>query len=66
MSRSDFAILTPSVTVNEAHYMELPFIAIKTIKNQNEMYQYLKKKKYLVLKKFSEKALMKKLKKISK
>ena len=38
MHLSGFAILTPSVTVNEAYFMKLPFIAIKTENNQTEMY----------------------------
>ena len=53
MIKSDFAIVTPSVTVNEVCYLELPFIAIKTANNQKDMYKYLKKKKFLVLKKFN-------------
>ena len=43
MSESNFAIVTPSVTVNEVHYLGLPIIAIKTAKNQIYMYKYLKK-----------------------
>ena len=34
---SDFAIVTPSVTANEIFYLDLPMIAIKTAKNQNQM-----------------------------
>ncbi len=49
MRKSDFAIVTPSVTVNEAFFMNLPFIAIKTANNQDDMYKYLKTKKFLVL-----------------
>jgi UDP-2,4-diacetamido-2,4,6-trideoxy-beta-L-altropyranose hydrolase len=52
MAKSDFAIVTPSVTLNEIYFMEIPFIAIKTAKNQDDMYRYLKKK-FLVLKKFN-------------
>lgn len=54
MHESDFAILTPSVTVNEAYFMKLPFIAIKTQENQSDIYEYLKDKNFLVLDKFKE------------
>jgi len=43
MNRSDFAIITPSVTVNEVCFMRLPFIAVKTVDNQKEVFDYLKK-----------------------
>jgi len=59
MAKSDFAIVTPSVTVNEVYYMELPFIAIKTAANQKPMYKYLKDKNYKVLNKFNKKLLYK-------
>jgi len=61
MRQSDFAIISPSVSVNEVHFMKLPFIAIKTADNQNEMYKYLKRKKHLVLKSFNNKELEKKV-----
>lgn len=54
MIKSDFAIVTPSVTINEVYYMGLPFIAIMTANNQIDMYKYLKRKKYLTLKKFDK------------
>jgi UDP-2,4-diacetamido-2,4,6-trideoxy-beta-L-altropyranose hydrolase len=57
MRKSDFAIITPSVTANEAHYMNLPFIAIKTADNQDDMVKYFKKNKYQILKKFNKKKL---------
>ena len=66
MKKSDFAIVTPSVTVNEVYFMELPFIAIKTAENQDDMYKYLKKKQLLVLKKFNPKKLHKNIFKILK
>lgn len=53
MKEADFAIVTPSVTVNEVVYLNIPFIAIKTAENQNEMYMYLKKHDYMVLEKFN-------------
>ncbi|MEA1920794.1 MAG: UDP-2,4-diacetamido-2,4,6-trideoxy-beta-L-altropyranose hydrolase, partial [Campylobacterota bacterium] len=52
MHEADFAIATPSVTINEILYMELPFVAIKTADNQKEIYEYLHQHDYLVLKKF--------------
>ena len=64
MGKSDLAIVTPSVTVNEVHYIEIPFIAIKTADNQMDMYTYLKKKKYLVLENFDKSKLEKNIKKM--
>jgi len=49
MHFSDFAILTPSVTVNEAYFMKLPFIAIKTEDNQKEICEYLQKNNFPIL-----------------
>jgi len=57
MNQSDFAIITPSVTANEAYFVGLPFMAIKTAENQKYMYKYLKENNYLILKKFDEKKL---------
>lgn len=59
MGKSDLAIVTPSVTVNEVYFMGLPFIAIQTADNQVDMYKYLKKKKYMVLKEFNKDRLKK-------
>lgn len=59
MIQSDFAIVTPSVTANEIFYLDLPFIAIRTAKNQDDMYKYLKKKGYCAMKKFDKKLLEK-------
>jgi len=66
MKKSDFAIVTPSVTVNEVYFMHIPFIAIQTAPNQDDMYKYLKKKQLLVLKKFNPKKLHKNISKILK
>lgn len=66
MIKSDFAIVTPSVTVNEVYYLELPILAIKTAENQIDMYKFLKKHKYYVLDKFKKEKLRKVLKKLSK
>lgn len=61
MNESDFAIVTPSVTINEIIYLNVPFIAIKTAENQNEMYKYLVKYDYLALEKFNVNDLKHKL-----
>jgi len=49
MAKSEFGIITPSVISYEALYMKLPFIAIKTADNQNEIAKYLKKKRYKII-----------------
>lgn len=59
MAKSDFAIVTPSVTLNEIYFMEIPFIAIKTAQNQDDMYRYLKKKKHFAMSKFTKTKLKK-------
>ncbi|MFV9930760.1 MAG: UDP-2,4-diacetamido-2,4,6-trideoxy-beta-L-altropyranose hydrolase [Francisella endosymbiont of Hyalomma asiaticum] len=46
MYESDFAIVTPSVTVNEVYFMQLPLIAIKTAENQSDIFEYLIKNGY--------------------
>ena len=43
MAKSDLAIVTPSVVLNEVFYMGLKFIVIKTANNQQEMYNYVKR-----------------------
>jgi UDP-2,4-diacetamido-2,4,6-trideoxy-beta-L-altropyranose hydrolase/UDP-4-amino-4,6-dideoxy-N-acetyl-beta-L-altrosamine N-acetyltransferase len=57
MAQSDMAIITPSVTVNEVMFMELPFIAIQTAENQKDIVKFLLKKHYNVLEKFDAKYL---------
>ena len=54
MAKSDFAIVTPSVTVNEVCYLGIPMIAIKTAENQRDIYEFLKKRNYQTLDKFSK------------
>jgi len=66
MRKSDFSIVTPSVTVNEVYYLKIPFIAIKTAENQYDIYKYLKKNGFLVIKKFNSDLLKKAIKKILK
>ena len=53
MAQSNFAIVTPSVTINEVYFMNLPFIAIKTASNQEDIYQFLHKKKFFTMKQFN-------------
>jgi len=48
LHQSKFAIITPSVIVHEVLYMEIPFIAIKTEQNQDDIYKYLKNNQYNV------------------
>ncbi|MDP2893430.1 MAG: UDP-2,4-diacetamido-2,4,6-trideoxy-beta-L-altropyranose hydrolase [Sulfurimonas sp.] len=57
LRKSDFAIITPSVTANEVCFMRKPFMAIKTADNQRYMYKFLKKNGYGVMNKFSAKKL---------
>ncbi|HUH42991.1 MAG TPA: UDP-2,4-diacetamido-2,4,6-trideoxy-beta-L-altropyranose hydrolase [Sulfurimonas sp.] len=64
MAKSDFAIISPSVTANEAFFMELPFIAIKTANNQNDMYKYLKQKKHLTMKRWNKNKFTKYIEKL--
>jgi len=52
MKISDFAIVTPSVTVNEVYFMELPLIAITVAPNQEGMAKYLKENGFLIIDKF--------------
>ncbi len=61
MHKSDFAILTPSVTVNEAYFMKLPFIAIKSEKNQEDIYAYLQNKSIFTLESFDVEKLSQKI-----
>ena len=57
MSVSDYAIITPSVTLNEVFFMELPFLAIQTADNQEDMVQYLIENRYNILQIFNNKEL---------
>lgn len=53
INQSKFAIITPSVMVHEVLFMNVPFMAIKTASNQDDIYEYLHKNGYSVLEKFS-------------
>lgn len=48
LHQSRLAIVTPSVMVHEVLFMEIPFIAIKTVSNQTDLYAYLKGRNYPV------------------
>ncbi|QIR75950.1 UDP-2,4-diacetamido-2,4,6-trideoxy-beta-L-altropyranose hydrolase [Sulfurospirillum diekertiae] len=51
LHQSRLAIVTPSVMVHEVLFMEVPFIAIKVARNQDDMYQYLKNNGFHILEK---------------
>ncbi len=57
IKNSDFAITTPSVMLHEIIFMGLPFIAIKTASNQDDMYRYLVENGYSALEEMSVKEL---------
>lgn len=57
MAQSHLAILAPSVTLNEAYFMELLFIPIQTAHNQKEMVAFLEANEYPVLKEFDAERL---------
>lgn len=46
LHQSHLAIITPSVMVHEVIFMDIPFIALKTASNQDDMVQYLKQHNY--------------------
>jgi len=49
MRKNDLGIVTPSVIVNEIINLEIPFISIMVADNQLDMYNFLKKNKFYVL-----------------
>jgi len=57
INQSKLAIITPSVTVNEVHFLDVNFVAIKTADNQEDIVNYLKENRYKVLSSFSDEAL---------
>ncbi len=61
INQSKLAIITPSVTTNEVFFLNIPFIAIKIANNQECMYEFLKKKKFSILKKFDKKIFKNKI-----
>ena len=58
MYKSDLAIIAPSVIVHEVLYLDIPFVAIKSAKNQEYIYTFLKEKGYMVMESFDSKVLL--------
>lgn len=57
INNCDFAIVTPSVTVNEVYFLEKPIVAIKTAQNQIDMFNFLKKDREFVISRFNKEKL---------
>jgi UDP-2,4-diacetamido-2,4,6-trideoxy-beta-L-altropyranose hydrolase len=57
LNQSKLAIITPSVTVNEVYFLNIPFIAIQTADNQKYMTSFLVEKGFLILENFNKKVL---------
>lgn len=57
LHRSRLAIIPPSVMVHEVLFMEIPFIAVQTAANQEDMFVYLEKEGYMVLKEWDAGAI---------
>jgi len=57
LHQSRLAIITPSVMVHEVLFMDIPFIAVQTAANQEDMFTYLEKEGYVVLKKWDASAI---------
>jgi len=66
MDDSDFAVITPSVTVYEVMSLKLPFIAIQTAENQKYIYHYLERRRWLTLQLFNVKKFTQYVKEILK
>lgn len=58
LHQSRLAVVTPSVMVHEVLFMEVPFIAIKVASNQDDMFAYLQKQEYPVLKEWDASSFM--------
>lgn len=57
LHESRLAIITPSVMVHEVLFMEIPFIALQTAANQEDMFVYLRQEGYTVLKEWDASAI---------
>lgn len=57
LHQSHLAIITPSVMVHEVLFMEIPFIAVQSAANQEDMFAYLEKEGYTVLKEWDADAI---------
>lgn len=53
MNESSLAIVTPSVMVHETLFMEIPFIALQTASNQDDIAEYLSTNGFRVMKHFN-------------
>lgn len=65
INQSCRAIITPSVIVHETLFIGIPFLAIKTADNQDDMVQYLKSKNYDIIENFESKSFQDKIKRWS-
>lgn len=54
LQKCDFAISTPSVSIAEILKMQIPFLAIKVADNQNEIYNYLKNRRFFTLARYEK------------
>ncbi|MDD2830175.1 MAG: UDP-2,4-diacetamido-2,4,6-trideoxy-beta-L-altropyranose hydrolase [Sulfuricurvum sp.] len=61
LHQSHLAIITPSVMVHEVLFMEMPFIAIQTASNQDDIVQYLHKHNFCILNEFEATQFQKQL-----
>lgn len=57
LHQSRLAIIPPSVMVHEVLFMEIPFIALQTAPNQEDMVVYLQQEGYTVLKEWNAGAI---------
>lgn len=57
LHQSRLALITASVMVHEVLYMEIPFIALKTARNQEDIFYYLKARHYPVLEEWNPDAI---------
>jgi UDP-2,4-diacetamido-2,4,6-trideoxy-beta-L-altropyranose hydrolase len=57
LNQSRLAIITPSVMVHEVLFMEIPFIALQTAANQEDIFVYLEKEGYTVFKEWDAGAI---------
>ena len=64
MNLSSFAIISPSVILYEVKSMKLPFLAIKTAINQEEMSLYLERNGFNIMKSFTKNKFRYEIKKV--
>jgi len=58
LNQSCLAIITPSVMAHEVLFMEIPFIALQSAANQQDMFEYLQKENYVVLREWDAMRLL--------